>query len=442
MATAAQTAPVETPSQPPNRSPGSGLRDARIVWVTPSLSRGRFMQPLFAEFAKLFPNSVVFTGHWPGFIAGYEDSFSIQLLKGVRFRADRSLPSGNPRGFSIVPPGALWKMWRARPDLIFVRGFDLCTLYALVIKAVTRCGVVLFWGGTSPHVAYLHSPWRLRLRRLLAKFIDYSVSHTMEGAAYLREVNRIPADKVLQYPYQPAVRAVLESRVGSVEPPRRARRRPVFLYVGRLIREKGLYALLEACALLEARQAGEFSLLVVGEGPEAGGLKAAARAMAIDHRIEWIGGVDYERLGAYYNACDVFVFPTFEDIIGMVVPEAMVFGKAILCSSRAGAREMVRHGVNGFVFDPFNAAELTDYMTNFLGHSELTVAFGHRSANLIALYSAEKCAARMGETVDRVLTGRHRESGSKGHRQTGARGEAMRFRETNGGDRGQRTGSL
>ena len=115
------------------------------------------MQPLFAEFAKRFPNSVVFTGNWPGFIAGYESSFAVQLLKGVRFRADRSLLSGNPRGFSVVPIGALWKLWRARPELIFVRGFDLCTMYALVLKAVTGCNVVLFWGGTSPQVAYLHS---------------------------------------------------------------------------------------------------------------------------------------------------------------------------------------------------------------------------------------------------------------------------------------------
>ena len=417
MATAAQTAPVKTPSQPPNRS-GSGLRDARIVWVTPSLSRGRFMQPLFAEFAKLFPNSVVFTGHWPGFIAGYEGSFSIQLLKGVRFRADRSLPSGNPRGFSIVPPSALWKMWRARPDLIFVRGFDLCTLYALVLKAVTRCGVVLFWGGTSPHVAYLHSPWRLRLRRLLAKFIDYSVSHTMEGAEYLREVIRIPADKVLQYPYQPAVRAVLESRVGSEEPPPCARRRPVFLYVGRMIREKGLYTLLEACVQLEGRKVGDFTLLVVGSGPEADVLKETARAREIEHRIEWAGAVDYERLGAYYNACDVFVFPTFEDVIGMVVPEAMVFGKAILCSRYAGAQDMVRDGVNGFVFDPFNTNVLTDYMAAFVRDPDKAVRFGRRSRELIAPYSTERAAVRMGEIVEQVLAERPRRCGSNGNLRT------------------------
>ena len=372
------------------------------------------MQPLFAEFAKLFPNSVVFTGHWPGFIAGYEDSFSIQLLKGVRFRADRALPSGNPRGFSIVPLGALWKLWRARPDLIFVRGFDLGTLYALILKVVSGCNVVLFWGGTIAQVAYLHSPWRLRSRRLLAKFIDYSVSHTVEGAGYLREVIHIPANKILQYPYQPAVRAVLESRAQETEPPTGPRKRPVFLYVGRLIREKGLYNLLAACTRLEARQEGEFTLLVVGAGPEGDALKAAAGVMEIDHRIEWLGAVDYERLGGYYKACDVFVFPTFEDIIGMVVPEAMVFGKAILCSRYAGAHDMVRNGMNGFVFDPFDVAGLTDHMASFIRREGMAADFGRRSARIIAPYSAEKCAARMGEVVERVLGENHKRSGSTG----------------------------
>ena len=413
MATAAQTAPAETPSPSPNSPRVSRLRKARIAWVSPSLARGRFMQPLFAEFAKRFPNSVVFTGHWPGFIAGYENSFSVQLLKGVRFHADRSLPSGNPRGFSIVPLATLWKMWRARPELIFVRGFDLCTLYALALKAVTGCGVVLFWGGTSPQVAYLQSPWRLRLRRLLAKFIDYSVSHTIEGAEYLREVIRIPADKVLQYPYQPAVRAVLESRVDNTEPPASPRKRPVFLYVGRLIREKGLYNLLEACVRLESRQAGDFTLLVVGDGPEGDALKTAARVMEIDHRVEWAGAVDYERLGAYYKACDVFVFPTFEDVIGMVVPEAMVFGKAILCSRYAGAHDMVRNGMNGFVFDPFDVGGLTDHMASFVRNPDMAGEFGRRSARIIAPYSAEKCAARMGEVVERVLGGKRKRFSSE-----------------------------
>ena len=413
MATAAASPAIETPSTPPDSPPVSRLRDARIAWVTPSLARGRFMQPLFAEFARLFPNSVLFTGQWPGFIAGYENSFSVQLLKGVRFRADRALPSGNPRGFSIVPLATLWKMWRARPELIFVRGFDLCTLYALMLKAVNGCNVVLFWGGTSPQVAYLHSPWRLRLRRLLAKFIDYSVSHTIEGAEYLREVIRMPADKVLQYPYQPAVRAVLESRVDNTEPPVTRPKRPVFLYVGRLIREKGLYNLLEACVRLESRQAGDFTLLVVGDGPEADALKTAAREMEIDHRVEWAGAVDYERLGAYYKACDVFVFPTFEDVIGMVVPEAMVFGKAILCSRYAGAHDMVRNGVNGYVFDPCDVGGLTNHMASFVRNPDMAGEFGRRSARIISPYSAEKCAARMGEVVERVLGGKRKRFSSE-----------------------------
>ncbi len=402
MATAPQTAAAETR---PLDSRSSAISNARVIWVAPSLSRGRFMQPLFAEFAKLFPNSVVFTGLWPGFISGYENSFLITLLKGVRFRVKRSHNTGNPRGFSLVPPGALLKMWRAKPDLIFVRGFDLCTLYGLLIKVLTRCRVVLFWGGAGPHVDYLDSPSRLRLRRALAGFFDYSVSHTTEGARYLRQIVRIPERKLLQFPYQPAVRAALLGRNSSDEPTTLARQRPVFLYVGRLIREKGLYVLLEACVQLERQHPGKFTVLVVGNGPERDTLETAARVMEIDHCIEWAGAVDYERLGAFYKACDVFVFPTFEDVIGMVVPEAMVFGKAVLCSSRAGACDMVRHGENGFVFDPSDARQLAEYMTHFIRDPNMVFRLGRRSAELIAPYSPEKCAARMGEVVEQVLAG-------------------------------------
>ena len=378
---------------------GSGLR---IAWVAPSLARGYVMQPLFREFTKRFPGTVVFTGVWPGFVAACRDTFRVRELNGVSFWPSSKPSAGNPRGFIMASPRVLVELWKFRPHLVFVRGFDLCTMYAILLKVWTRCSLVLLWGGVGPHVTCLDSPARLALRRATARWFDHAVSHTKDGAGYLREVVEIPSRKLTQYPYQaadPATMSFESRRNGESDP----LPRPVFLYVGRLIRAKGLYTLIEACALLKRNKAGDFSIVMVGLGPEEARLRAVARILEIGDRITWVGAVDYSQLGAFYEASDVFVFPSLEDIIGMVVPEAMVFGKPVLCSDQAGAKDMVCHGRNGFVFDPNDAQQLARHMARFIEQPELIRQFGSESKKIISPFTPQASAQRLGSVVHQVL---------------------------------------
>jgi UDP-glucose:(heptosyl)LPS alpha-1,3-glucosyltransferase len=52
----------------------------------------------------------------------------------------------------------------------------------------------------------------------------------------------------------------------------------------------------------------------------------------------------------YYEAADVFVFPTAYDSFGMVVLEAMASGLPVFCSDQAGAAELITSGKDGFAF--------------------------------------------------------------------------------------------
>ena len=374
----------------------------------PSLVRGYYWQPLYREFTRLFSNTVIFTGNWPGYLRGYEDSFTVQQLGDSKFVLLRRTENGAAIGFTRAPASILPALRRFRPSVIFTSSFNIWTLYALIYKFFSGCRVVVEWEGTSPAIAYLESPIRLRLRRTLARFIDTVVTNSHAGERYLRDVLRIPESRILRHPYEvPEPGALCLDR--AAESPLNLTPRPVFLFVGRLITLKGWRYLLEAAAQLVERGMDSFSVVFAGDGEQRLDLLRMVAALRLESIVHLMGQVSYDDLGALFLASDVFVLPTLEDVWGMVVLEAMAFGKPVLCSQYAGAKEMVEHGMNGYVFDPRNQGELAEYMERFIQQPGLIAEFGQKSKEIIAPYTPAYAAKVLESLVLRLLGRRERE---------------------------------
>jgi glycosyltransferase involved in cell wall biosynthesis len=126
--------------------------------------------------------------------------------------------------------------------------------------------------------------------------------------------------------------------------------RPVILTVGQLIARKGVDKLIEACGRLALRGA-KFTLAIVGQGPERERLEELARANDIDSFFI-LPNQSQSVLNEIYRAADVFVFPTMEDVWGLVVNEAMWAGLPVLCSEYAGCAAELLPETN--VFDPLS----------------------------------------------------------------------------------------
>ena len=94
-------------------------------------------------------------------------------------------------------------------------------------------------------------------------------------------------------------------------------------------------------------------LLIVGDGPFINECKDLAKKIDIKN-IHFMGYVDAK---AYcYKACDVFVLPSIllddhqYEAWGLVINEAMAFGKPIITTDAVGAAEdLVKDGYNGYI---------------------------------------------------------------------------------------------
>jgi len=362
-------------------------KDIRVAWLFPSLARAYYWQPVFKEFVARCPRTAVFTSIWPGFAPGYENSFAVHTLPGLRYVDLKKRTLDARRGFIWTPLSILKKLVAFGPDVVFASGFSGWTVCALLLRVLRRSRVIILWDGCSVH-ALGSFKVQTALRRWIAPFADAAVSNTDEGTVYLRDVIGMPPDKLLCYPYQVPDLPLLGSGAGEFPP---TVKRPVFLYVGGLSFRKGWRYLIEASALLVKQGFQNFSVLFVGPG-EREELNFAVKDHGLDGIVHQVGPVAYHNLGRFYRNADVFVSPTRTDVWGVAVLEAMAFGKPVLCSKHAGSKQLVAHGENGYIFDPADTQQLASYMAKFIHDPYLATRLGARSLEKMEPFTPARAA--------------------------------------------------
>ncbi len=90
-------------------------------------------------------------------------------------------------------------------------------------------------------------------------------------------------------------------------------------------------------------------LVIAGEGPERERLEAAARASGLSDRVSLLGELDDVR--PILQVTDVFVLPSISETFSNAALEAMSMEKAVILSNTGGMSEMVRDGVDGYIYE-------------------------------------------------------------------------------------------
>jgi glycosyltransferase involved in cell wall biosynthesis len=176
-----------------------------------------------------------------------------------------------------------------------------------------------------------------------------------------------------------------------------------FVYVGRLWAGKGLTYLLEAFGGLQARDVGEVSLLLVGDGLDEDELRDRARALGL-RNVVFSGFQGDDVLPRLYATSDVFVFPTLGDPFGMVVLEAMACGLPVIATTAAGEiSDRVVEGVNGFLVAPASSDQLLERMTVLARDDNLREAMGAASVRKVAGQSPDAWAEAFEQAVGKIL---------------------------------------
>lgn len=117
--------------------------------------------------------------------------------------------------------------------------------------------------------------------------------------------------------------------------------------VARLELQKDIATLIRAASLLRGRM-GDIQLVIVGHGREERNLRELSENLGIDDRILFLQKRgDMQEL---YPLMDVFVLPSLNEGMSNALLEAMAMGSLVIVSDIEENQELVKDGVNGFVF--------------------------------------------------------------------------------------------
>lgn len=120
----------------------------------------------------------------------------------------------------------------------------------------------------------------------------------------------------------------------------------VFLFVGRLVEEKGILDLISAYSALAKDTSLRTKLVVAGEGTMRGRSEELARRLGVSGSVSFIGNQPYMRMPSLYSIADVFVLPSapttgWQEQFGMALVEAMACGKPIISTLTGAIPEVV-----------------------------------------------------------------------------------------------------
>ena len=296
------------------------------------------------------------------------------------------------------------------PDVIVV----VCMAQAVItmLAVCHKKTKVVLWTGESAHIlSRKPAPLLVKLlRRVLYPFIDGFGCYSRTTMAFLQQVFDIPASEIFHIPqcvdnshfvkpaHNCAQKEIYPKTKGSL-----AENKTVFLTVGRLTSLKGIVQLITAWLKLPPAILDETMLVIAGNGPLREELETQISAGGADC-IHLTGFVEFDQLPQLYHHADVFILPSLEDSWGLVINEAMASELPVLCSKYAHAREMVKEGENGFVFDPLDESDILKTVKIMCEQKKNWPEMGRFGRKIAEeYYSVEQSAVLMMKGLEEIL---------------------------------------
>jgi glycosyltransferase involved in cell wall biosynthesis len=193
----------------------------------------------------------------------------------------------------------------------------------------------------------------------------------------------------------------IDATVYTPDPSQRAPA-PVFVYLGRLKRYKGVELVLRAFARMRHPSA---TLEIAGTGDYRPALERLARSLDLGTRVRFLGFITEDEKIALLRRSWALVFTSPKEGWGITNFEAAACGTPVIASNAPGLRESVRHGESGFLVPHGDIAALSDMMSRIAVQPELVAELGAKGRCFAEAFTWDGAADRTEAHLHDILEG-------------------------------------
>ncbi|CAB1063931.1 hypothetical protein D1BOALGB6SA_8716 [Olavius sp. associated proteobacterium Delta 1] len=155
------------------------------------------------------------------------------------------------------------------------------------------------------------------------------------------------------------------------------------IFVGGLLKEKGVHELLEAFLAYLSSIHPNLHLIYVGDGPEYQNISNTILSKKLSHRIHLVGGKPNSEINQWLSTADIFVFPSYFEGLPNAILEAMACGLPVVATDVGGIPEIVENGKSGILIGTRSANSIATAIQFLLENTEMRERMGQEGRNII-----------------------------------------------------------
>ncbi|MEP6621175.1 MAG: glycosyltransferase family 4 protein [bacterium] len=176
---------------------------------------------------------------------------------------------------------------------------------------------------------------------------------------------------------------------------------PVFAYLGRLKKYKGVHHVIEAFAAMRHPTA---VLEIAGAGDYRAALEALVASLDLGTRVRFLGRIDETEKLALLRRAWALVFASPKEGWGITNLEAAACGTPVVASNSPGIRESVMNGETGFLVTHGDTQGMAAAMGRLAADAGLVTSLGVKARAFAETFTWERAAEQTAQHLQRVLT--------------------------------------
>lgn len=278
---------------------------------------------------------------------------------------------------------------RMKPDIVHSHSVDIGFALSLAchmkgIPIVNTCHSVIFY---KPGV----SPAKQRLELSLLKWARFDKIITVDK-------NSVAAFAEHRIPHVIHIANAVDLSQFEIFNNRTMLGKPTFLFVGRMVADKGVPYLLEACKQLDSTIS-DWQLILVGDGADFGKYRNLVVTMNISDKVTFAGRQEQSAVLQYYATADIFVLPSLYEALPLVLLEAWAARLPVIITNEGNSSGICRDRENALVVPAASASKLAEAMKAMATDADLRAKLATAGRKEVEQFHNYACTAQHVEDI-------------------------------------------